>query len=145
MSSRVFAQTQPGNLMTRTAAFQRFRSCTVLLLAIAYLPGCVGWRTQNVAPVEELKQPVPHRLRVHLNDGRTVFLSFATVENDSLVGIERAEDAPGRAPGRSAFALNDITRTEARGPKAAGTLAILGGVLLVGAFIALHNYEPNLR
>jgi hypothetical protein len=131
--------------MTRTTAFQRFRTCTILLLATAYLPGCIGWRTQNVAPVEELKQPVPNRLRVHLKDGRTVFLSSARVENDSLVGTERAEDAPGRAPGRSAFLLSEVTRTEARGPKAGGTLAILGGILLVGTFIALHNYEPNLR
>ena len=80
--------------MISTAAFQRLRTCTMVLLAIAYLPGCTGWRTQNVAPVAALKQPVPDRLRVHLKDGRTIFLSFAVVENNSLVGIERAEDAP---------------------------------------------------
>ena len=115
----------------------QLRRSTMVLLALGYLPGCMTWKTQNVAPVQALKQPVPPRLRVQLNDGRTVFLTSARVENDSLVGFERAEDAPGRPAGRTAFALSDVARTDTRGPKTIANLAIVVGVAAAVALYAL--------
>ena len=113
------------------------RRGTLTLLALAYLPACTTWKTQNVAPVVALKEPVPPRLRVQLKDGRTVFLDSARVENDSLVGIVRGEDAPGRTAGRTAFALSDVERTEARGAKTLASAGIVGGVLAVGLLVAV--------
>ena len=123
--------------------YQLHRSVMVLL-ALAYLPGCTTWKTQDVAPVQSLKQPVPPRLRVQLNDGRTVFLTSARVENDSLVGVVRGEDVPGRTAGRTAVALSEVARTEARGAKTLATLGVVGGVVAIGTLYALAQaYGSN--
>ena len=135
----LFVHLRPGARMTVSLLTHRSRCCSMVLLSLASLPGCTGWRIQNVSPVQELKQPVPYRLRVQLKDGRTVYLRSARVENDSLVGIERAEDAPGRPAGRSAFALSDVARTEALKTKVAASLFIIGGVAAVGTFLALAS------
>ena len=123
-------------MVVPSSTYQMRRSVMVLF-ALASLPGCTTWKTQNVAPVQALKQPVPPRLRVQLNDGRAVFLTSARVENDSLVGVVRGEDAPGRTAGRAAFALSEVARTEARGAKTLATLGMVGGVVAITTLYAL--------
>jgi hypothetical protein len=118
-------------------AFYRSRQLVLAILMLSSLPGCMKWNAQNVAPVEALKTPVPERLRVHLNGDRTVFLYGAQIQGDSLVGVERGKEAPGRPIGRTAFALTDVAATEGQGANVVANMAIVGGVVALGAFIAL--------
>ena len=115
----------------------RSRTLTLAILMLCSLPGCMKWNTQNVAPMGALKEPVPERLRVHLSSGRTVFLYGAQIQGDSLVGVERGKEAPGRPIGRTAFALTEVAATEGQGPNVVGNVAIVGGVIALGSLIAL--------
>ena len=117
--------------------FHCSRRLTLAILLLASLPGCMKWNTQNVSPIVALKDPVPERLRVHLNSGRTVFLHGAQIQGDSLVGVERDKDAPGRPVGRTAFALSEVAATEGQGPNVVGNVAIVGGVVAIGTLMAL--------
>jgi hypothetical protein len=123
--------------MSHRSAFPHPRPLTLMVLMLGSLPGCMKWQTQDVAPVASLKQPVPERLRVLLNDGRTVFLYGAQIQGDSLVGVERGREAPGRPVGRTAIALTDVTATEGQAANVAANLAITGGVIAIGALVAL--------
>ena len=117
--------------------FHRSRPLALMIFTLGSLPGCMKWNAQNVAPVVALKEPVPERLRVHLNTGRTVFLYGAQIQGDSLVGVERGKEAPGRPIGRTAFALTEVAATEGHGPNVVGNMAIVGGVIGLGTLIAL--------
>jgi hypothetical protein len=123
--------------MSRRHLFHRSRQLTLVILMLGSLPGCMKWNTQDVAPVAALKAPVPERLRVHLNSGRTVFLYGAQIQGDSLVGVERGREAPGRPIGRTAFALTEVAATEGQGPNVVANVAIVGGVVALGTLIAL--------
>jgi hypothetical protein len=121
------------------------------LVALAGLTGCTTWKPENVAPVQALKRPVPVTLRVTMMNGETRYLDSPRIEGDSLVGNAHAtnarwtQDRDGRQvpvaaqpAGRTAFALSQVTQTDARrvhGGKTAAvavpTVAVMGLALLV--------------
>ena len=107
------------------------------LLVAASLTGCMAWKSENVAPVQSLKTPVPATLRVTLVDGETRYLEQARIEHDSLIGNARATSArwsrdasgaqvavAGRPAGRTSFPLAQVARTDAMRVHAGKTAAV---------------------
>ena len=125
------------------------RVTALVLLGTAQLTGCTAWKTENVAPVQELKTPIPASLRVTLTGGATRHLDSARIENDSLVGNVAATKGgwrhhagesvyiPGQPAGRTAFALAEVARTQARRSDAARTVALAVPLTAAAGFLAL--------
>ena len=64
---------------------RRVRQGAVLSLLLS-LPGCTGWRTENIAPATIMTNRKPSELRVRLADGRRVTLSEPRIHGDTLYG-----------------------------------------------------------
>lgn len=131
----------------------RFRGYAVriafFILSSAGLTGCMAWKTENLAPVQALKTPVPPNLRVTLVSGESRYLDSARVEEDSLVGNARAVPARwGRdshagsvylaalPAGRAAYPLSQVARTEARRVHTGRTLAVAVPTTAILGFMA---------
>lgn len=133
-------------------------STMLFLLAATSLTGCMSWKTENVAPVQALKTPVPARLRVTLVNGETRYLDSARVERDSLIGNALATKGrwtrdntgqqlhiAGQPAGRIAFPVSTVSRTEAErvsaGKSVALAVPVLGALGLAVLFAIASGYE----
>ena len=126
-------------------------SMLLTLVALPSLIGCMTWKSENVAPIQTLRRPVPPTLRVTMVDGEIRYLDAARIEHDSLIGNAQATNArwtknrdgrqvpvAAQPAGRTAFALSQVAQTEARrvhtGKTAAvavPTVAVVGLALFV--------------
>jgi hypothetical protein len=103
----------------------------LLLLALAFLAGCHSWKPSDLTPAATLAEKPRTEIRVITPAGRTV-VQRPSVVGDSLVGSTSA----GSALRRYAVALRDVTRVDVRRLDRGKTVAVLGGVVLVGIAIA---------
>lgn len=117
------------------------RSLATLLL-VTHLAGCVGWRTQQVAPEQIISQKTPSKVRVTYPDKTRLVIYHPGLSGDSIVGHTFVPVQPERTvqvvkPPTSfvdttaGIALADIRRIETRGINAGRTVLLATGIVLV--------------
>ena len=138
----------------------RLENCRLsILLALVALPsltGCMAWKSENVAPVQALKRPVPPTLRVTMLDGEIRYLDSPRIEGDSLIGNAQAttarwtKDRDGRQvpvaaqpAGRTALALSQVARTDARRVHAGKTAVVAVPTVAVAGLMAVTGARPR--
>lgn len=88
-------------------------------------------------PIERLCADQVARIRLTLGDGRQVALNDPRVEEDRVIGETDSDYVP-----QTAFPLNSLVKVEQREANTAlTTVAILGGVLVVGLLVAASSID----
>ncbi len=99
-----------------------------LMLGLA-LQGCTaGWRAEQAAPAQVIREHGPTEVQIKRTDGSYVYLRDPAVTLDSIVGWEAPEWSEGSGLTRRAIALDDVSRLAVRG--ADMTVSAFLGVLL---------------
>jgi hypothetical protein len=105
--------------------------CGCAMLLAVYLTGCTGWRAQNVAPEQVLRdaQFVRRGVRVTTLDGRRFELAHPVLRADSLTGTRHKTAV--------ALPLDQVRTLEVRRPSAPRTALLVVGSLAGAAAATL--------
>ena len=130
-ASPIRSQPVPQEALTNQVDPMRIRRTAVVVMLAAELGGCTSWgppRAEGVAPKVG-------RIQVW-QSGQPVTLSYATVSDDSIVGLAASSEAGGQA--RLAIARSAIDSVKVRRTNPVKTLLLGFGVVAAaaGAFSA---------
>jgi hypothetical protein len=110
----------------------------VFALLLCYLPACTTWHIQQgVSPQQLIAAQKPEKVRVTMPDRSSLILNSPSVSNDSLVGT--LDDGA-----YARVAVSDVTQVATRKLDAGRTGAVVIGVGLLAAAIAVGNALSNM-
>ena len=104
----------------------------VLVTLIVTLSACTGWRAQTEPPAMVIQGGQPDRVRLHLDDSRTVVLEEPYLVGDSVAGIEERVTRNSQVRARIAFPVTSVSSVDVRGVSPTRT-----GILVFGAIAAI--------
>jgi hypothetical protein len=114
------------------------RGRLILLLLVATLPGCQGWKVQTVAPAEYIQKERPDRVQLIRTDETKAELYSPQLVGDSIRGLPTE-----KAIRPITIPLEEVNRVAIRkfslGRTALLALAIVGGAVLYDQLMKLNE------
>ena len=100
----------------------------------AFLISCTAWHEKR-PPQDYVRKEAPRQARVTHSDGSVSTLEATSVRRDSLIGVAPPGRGSSGATQPVSVPLADVRKLEVRETDTLKTVALVGGLILLGAIV----------